>query len=416
MSEQFSGEVDVFGEVKIFKVLEPGPQPPPRVRIHLDGNTSDVKLGGDGTSGSVSVRNPLGQESIRLDAGHITLGTRGSPGEIRVKNRDGKEAISLIGAQNSVLARNEDEQITVHVDGRSGDIFLGGNGADGDLIVRDNEGREVFHLNGNNAFLRVGTTGNEGDISVRDANDNEVLQFDGQYAVLRIGNTDNEGDLIVRDNEGREVFHLDGNNAFLRIGTTGNEGDISVRDANDREVFQFDAQYAVLRVGAAGNEGDIIVRDDDGDEVIHLNGGTGDIILRNADAAEQFDLADAVSVVPGTLMVLNHEMKLEPSSLSYDRKVVGVVAGAGKHRPGILLGHKPGGAARVPISVLGKVSCKADATYGSIELGDLLTTSPTPGHAMKANDPQRAFGAVIGKALSCLKEGAGLVDVLITLQ
>jgi hypothetical protein len=35
---------------------------------------------------------------------------------------------------------------------------------------------------------------------------------------------------------------------------------------------------------------------------------------------------------------------------------------------------------------------------------------------MKASDPTRAFGAVIGKALSALPEGRGLVDVLITLQ
>jgi len=44
-----------------------------------------------------------------------------------------------------------------------------------------------------------------------------------------------------------------------------------------------------------------------------------------------------------------------------------------------------------------------DARYVSIEVGDLLTTAPTPGHAMKATDPQKAFGAVIGKALRSLK-------------
>jgi hypothetical protein len=274
----------------------------------------------------------------------------------------------------------------------------------------------VFHVDGNNAYLRVGIAGNEGDISVRDGNGREVFQFDGQNAVLRIGNTGNEGDLLVRDGQNREVFHVDGNNAFLRIGTSGNEGDISVRDASDREVFHFDAQYAALRVDAAGNEGDIIVRNDAGNEVIHLNGGTGDILLSNADAAEQFDVADGAQTEPGMLMVLNREGKLEPSSSPYDSKVVGVVAGAGNYRPGIVLGHQSGAAARVPISVLGKVTCKADAGHGPIEIGDLLTTSPTPGHAMVARDALSAFGSVIGKALSPLPEGTGQVDVLITLQ
>jgi hypothetical protein len=58
----------------------------------------------------------------------------------------------------------------------------------------------------------------------------------------------------------------------------------------------------------------------------------------------------------------------------------------------------------------------ADATYGTIEVGDMLTTSATVGHAMKASDPQQSFGSVIGKALSPLAEGRGLVNVLITLQ
>jgi hypothetical protein len=59
---------------------------------------------------------------------------------------------------------------------------------------------------------------------------------------------------------------------------------------------------------------------------------------------------------------------------------------------------------------------KAEAAYSPIEIGDLLTTSRTPGHAMKATDPQQAFGAVIGKALKPLHEGIGLIPILVSLQ
>jgi hypothetical protein len=45
-----------------------------------------------------------------------------------------------------------------------------------------------------------------------------------------------------------------------------------------------------------------------------------------------------------------------------------------------------------------------------------LTTSSVPGHAMKATDRERSFGAVIGKAMSPLEEGQGLVLVLVGLQ
>jgi hypothetical protein len=46
----------------------------------------------------------------------------------------------------------------------------------------------------------------------------------------------------------------------------------------------------------------------------------------------------------------------------------------------------------------------------------LLTTSNTPGHAMKAADAVKAQGAIIGKAMTGLKEGKGLVLVLVNLQ
>jgi hypothetical protein len=68
------------------------------------------------------------------------------------------------------------------------------------------------------------------------------------------------------------------------------------------------------------------------------------------------------------------------------------------------------------VALVGKVYCKVDAQYGPIEVGDLLTTSPTLGHAMKASDPLKAFGAVIGKALRPLLAGQGLIPILIALQ
>jgi hypothetical protein len=70
----------------------------------------------------------------------------------------------------------------------------------------------------------------------------------------------------------------------------------------------------------------------------------------------------------------------------------------------------------MPLALLGKAYCKVDAQYSAIEVGDLLTTSPTPGHAMKASDPLQAFGAVIGKALRPLSAGQGVVPILIALQ
>ena len=142
----------------------------------------------------------------------------------------------------------------------------------------------------------------------------------------------------------------------------------------------------------------------------------GDILLTNADCAEDFDIAEAAPVEPGTVMVLNDFGALAASQRPYDKRVAGVVSGAGAFKPGIVLDRRETGAVRQPIALLGKVYCKVDAQFSAIAVDDLLTTSPTPGHAMAANDPARAFGAVIGKALRPLPSGQGLIPILIALQ
>ena len=143
---------------------------------------------------------------------------------------------------------------------------------------------------------------------------------------------------------------------------------------------------------------------------------TGDIRLVNADCAEDFDVSNDTE--PGTVMVLNDRGTLEPSCFPYDKKVAGIISGAGGFKPGIVLDkhEQNSGRTRMSIALMGKVFCKVDATLSSIEVGDLLTTSSTIGHAMKACDPLNAFGAVIGKALQSFKSGKGTIPVLVSLQ
>jgi hypothetical protein len=144
---------------------------------------------------------------------------------------------------------------------------------------------------------------------------------------------------------------------------------------------------------------------------------TGDMSFPGQDCAEHFTVDEGVIAGPGTVMALNGSGVLVPTAQPYEKKVVGVVAGAGEFKSGIVLGkleHED--ARRLPIALMGKVYCKADASYGAIEVGDLLTSSGTNGHAMRASDPLRAFGSVIGKAMAPLAEGLGLIPILIALQ
>jgi hypothetical protein len=114
-----------------------------------------------------------------------------------------------------------------------------------------------------------------------------------------------------------------------------------------------------------------------------------DMVL-GADVAEGFAVEASDKIEPGTVMVLDANGTLRASDESYDRKVAGVISGAGDYRPGVILDHRESSEGRLPLALVGKVYCKADATWGPIEIGDLLTTSPTPGHAMKASDSTRA--------------------------
>ena len=69
-----------------------------------------------------------------------------------------------------------------------------------------------------------------------------------------------------------------------------------------------------------------------------------------------------------------------------------------------------------PVALTGRVYCWVDTSNGPVKPGDLLTTSVTPGHAARVVDYDKARGAVIGKALSGLQDGRGLVLILVSLQ
>jgi hypothetical protein len=144
--------------------------------------------------------------------------------------------------------------------------------------------------------------------------------------------------------------------------------------------------------------------------VVEITGGS--------DLAEPFLIASEEAVPPGTVLIIDDRTpgRLRMSDRPYDVRVAGVVSGAGDLNPGLIL-SQPGvadGGAKVALS--GRVYVLAEALSAPIHPGDLLTTSATPGHAMKATDPARSAGAILGKAMSSLESGQGLVLVLVSLQ
>ncbi len=151
---------------------------------------------------------------------------------------------------------------------------------------------------------------------------------------------------------------------------------------------------------------------------VHVSGDLlvdGDVQLKGGDVAEQFEVVGVLDAEPGTVVVIAGDDRVRVSEQSYDRRVAGVISGGGDYRPGLVLDRRPSGRRR-PLALTGKAWCKVDASAAPIEIGDLLTTSARPGHAMKATEASKAFGAVIGKALEPLASGQGLIPILIALQ
>ena len=156
-------------------------------------------------------------------------------------------------------------------------------------------------------------------------------------------------------------------------------------------------------------KGNITVRrESDGVVMIELGEGL--------DYAEGFDVTGHPGVEPGAVLAIDpgNPGKLALSTKAYDTRVAGIVAGGKGLGSGIRLGS---GEFPYDVALAGRVYCNVDATENAVEPGDLLTTSPIPGYAMKATDRPRASGAILGKAMEQLEKGTkGQILVLVSLQ
>ncbi len=140
-------------------------------------------------------------------------------------------------------------------------------------------------------------------------------------------------------------------------------------------------------------------------------------ITGGADLAEPFQIKEE-ELEKGSVVVIDaeHPGRLKRSTQAYDRRVAGIVSGANGINPGIALHQEGLMESGENVALSGRVYVEADASDSAIEPGDLLTTSNIPGRAMKVTNHARAQGAVIGKAMSPLSKGQGMVLVLVTLQ
>ncbi len=142
---------------------------------------------------------------------------------------------------------------------------------------------------------------------------------------------------------------------------------------------------------------------------------------------ERFEVVPDEEVQVGDVMVIDEDSQfLTRCTEEYDTKVIGVIGPEIDVKDGetmiITFGNRaanplPEKDGKTPERVIIKI--KVDAKYGAIKRGDLLTTSPTAGHAMKAAPvdlegiKMHRPGTIIGQALESLESGTGLIEVFV---
>ncbi|MGD9036486.1 MAG: hypothetical protein PVF10_08015, partial [Syntrophobacterales bacterium] len=246
----------------------------------------------------------------------------------------------------------------------------------------------------------VMTIRNDGNVGIGTTNPTERLEVNGDALIgssskgIRLRST---GSLADLESLGTDlVVNNNGKNTLFNV-SLGNVG------------IGTWTPSAKLEVG-----GDVVVTGNVTTAVLEITGGS--------DLSERFDISgygEEFRPSPGMVVSIDSDNpgELVVSTAAYDKRVAGIISGAGGVKPGMLMGQKSSEAdGRNPVALTGRVYCWADASGGAIRPGDLLTTSDSPGHAMKATDCAKAQGAILGKAMTGLESGKGLVLVLVTLQ
>jgi hypothetical protein len=284
----------------------------------------------------------------------------------------------------------------LHVQYASGQAGISSRGPSGDTWLPFSDGNAyisaaniIFRNSANTERVRITGAGNVGIGTTSPASKLHVQYASGQAGISSRGPS---GDTWLPFSDG---------NAYISAANI---------------IFRNNANVERMRITGAGDVG---IGTSSPAAKLHVEGTARVKVLEitGADLAEKFPTTETLE--PGIVVEIDPDNPghLRKARGAYNKRVAGVVSGANGLSKGIILGNLEGSENHTPIAISGRVWVYADATHEAIEPGDLLTTSDTPGHAMKASDPSRAHGTILGKAMTRLEKGkTGFVLVLVNLQ
>jgi hypothetical protein len=162
--------------------------------------------------------------------------------------------------------------------------------------------------------------------------------------------------------------------------------------------------------------GEVLQWDGTSERVFYID-RTGRGHFKNAYESGGFDLAETFvsrdNVEPGMVIEIDPERdgEFRICSVPDSTRVAGVVS----TEPAVILGAWGETTSNPKLALAGRVPVKVTAENGPIRPGDLLVSSATAGHAMRANSTPKP-GTVIGKSLGCLEDGTGEIELLVMLR
>lgn len=346
------------------------------VGIGTSNPTEKLQVAGNGgISGDLAVGHNI------LIPGAILSGQRSSQGELIVADFPG------------ALIPNPPYRFVVQA---TGNVGIGTRAPLAALHVVGNwdSGRPTLQLAGQKPsliFAGDGSSGNRSWLMHVGANGPGNLEF---YNRAEAGSW-NAAMTLTQDRSYLQVEGAGGERAYIGGDGVGNDIQVGSLNPNVTDIYMYNAGSSTHMHAHVG--------------VLTIHGGS--------DLAEPF-LMKEDTIEKGSVVVIDdeHPGRLKRSTRAYDTRVAGIVSGANGIKPGIALKQEGALDQGENVALTGRVYVQADASYGAIKPGDLLTTSDTSGHAMKVTDHARAQGAILGKAMSGLPKGKGLVLVLVTLQ